>query len=75
MWKFTYISKKTVGPVLLPVDFEEAKENVSKRLEFIENEIKKVEARIDSKQSELGEKGQEIQNIQMRMQQVAQVCC
>lgn len=60
-----------MGPVLLPVDFEEAKENVSKRLEFIENEIKKVETLIETKQNELHEKGVSIQQMQQKMQQEA----
>ena len=31
---------KLVGPVMMDVDLEEAKQNVNKRLEFIETEIK-----------------------------------
>jgi prefoldin beta subunit len=34
---------KLVGPVLLSVDLEDAKQNVQKRIEFIEKELKKVE--------------------------------
>ena len=34
---------KLVGPVLLSVELDESKENVSKRLEFIEAEIKKLD--------------------------------
>ena len=64
---------KLVGPVLIPVDFEEAKENVSKRLEFIESEIKKVEAQIDSKQTELNERGNQIQQLQQKMQEEAAI--
>jgi len=37
---------KLVGPVLMAVDFAEAKQNVAKRLEFIETEIKKVDNQI-----------------------------
>lgn len=37
---------KLVGPVLITVDIHEAKENVSKRLQFIEGEISKIEAAI-----------------------------
>ena len=59
---------KLVGPVLVPVDFEEAKQNVNKRLEFIEQEIKKVESLIDGKQNELNEKATQIQQIQHKMQ-------
>lgn len=37
---------KLVGPILLTVDLDEAKENVGKRLEFIEAEVHKVDASI-----------------------------
>jgi hypothetical protein len=37
---------KLVGPILINVDLEEAKENVGKRLEFIEAEVHKVDATI-----------------------------
>ncbi len=39
---------KLVGPVLLNVELEEAKENVQKRIEFIERELKKIEDLIGS---------------------------
>jgi prefoldin beta subunit len=37
---------KLVGPVLMSVDLDESRENVSKRLEFIETEIKKIDSAI-----------------------------
>lgn len=37
---------KLVGPILIPVELDEAKENVGKRLEFIESEVQKIEAAI-----------------------------
>ncbi len=37
---------KLVGPVLMSVELEESKDNVSKRLEFIETEIKKLDSAI-----------------------------
>jgi hypothetical protein len=37
---------KLVGPVLMAVDFAESKQNVGKRLEFIEAEIKKIDNQI-----------------------------
>lgn len=42
---------KLTGPVLLPQPVSEAKSNVDKRLEFIRNEIKRVEKNISSKQA------------------------
>lgn len=44
---------KLTGGVLLPVEQDEAKSNVQKRLEFIETEIKRCEGNIKSKQQEL----------------------
>ena len=37
---------KLVGPVLMSVDLDESRENVGKRLEFIETEIKKIDSAI-----------------------------
>lgn len=34
---------KLVGPVLLTVDQEEAKDNVAKRIQFIEKEIERLQ--------------------------------
>lgn len=41
---------KLVGPVLMKVELDEAKENVRKRMEFIEAEIVKVDNQIADKQ-------------------------
>lgn len=62
---------KLVGPLLVRVDADEAKGNVDKRLEFINNDISKIEKLIDAKQKALNEKGMEIQEIQMKMQKEA----
>ena len=64
---------KLVGPALIPVEFEEAKDNVSKRLKFIEEEIKKIEVQIDTKQAKLNEYGNEVQKIQQKMQEDAAI--
>lgn len=37
---------KLVGPALMTVELEEAKENVNKRLEFIEAELQKLDTAI-----------------------------
>lgn len=44
---------KLTGGVLLPVEQEEAKGNVEKRLQFIENEITRCEKNIKEKQTQL----------------------
>ncbi|KZC11102.1 PREDICTED: prefoldin subunit 6 isoform X2 [Dufourea novaeangliae] len=44
---------KLIGPVLIKQDLEEAKQNVSKRMEYISSELKRVEeliASLDKKQ-------------------------
>ncbi|KAI3406944.1 YKE2 [Candida oxycetoniae] len=43
---------KLTGPVLLPQDFSEAQLNVDKRIEFINNEIDRVEEKIASEEKE-----------------------
>ena len=43
---------KTVGPVLFKQDYDEVKENVDKRLEFIAKEVQKVDDQVKAKQEE-----------------------
>mmetsp|Transcript_17804 Transcript_17804/g.17882 ORF Transcript_17804/g.17882 Transcript_17804/m.17882 type:complete len:129 (+) Transcript_17804:98-484(+) len=62
---------KLVGPVLMTVDLEESKSNVEKRLEFIEGEIKKIDIQLDIKQSEQKKIGEEVAEIQRKMQENA----
>jgi hypothetical protein len=51
---------KLVGPVLIRVELDEAKVNVSKRLEFIEGEMKKTDNQIAAKQGEQTALGDEV---------------
>lgn len=44
---------KLIGPVLLKQDYIEAKDNVNKRLDFINNEIENIEKNIKQTQNEL----------------------
>lgn len=44
---------KMTGPVLMPQDYSEAKMNVSKRMEFIEGEIKRVEDKLKTTQKDM----------------------
>ena len=62
---------KLVGPVLMSIDLEEAKENVSKRVEFIETEITKLDAAIAVKQGDQTTLGEEIGKLQTEMQKEA----
>jgi len=59
---------KLVGPVLMKVDLEEAKHNVSKRMEFIEKDMKRVDDIIAARQGEQAALGEQIQEMQQRMQ-------
>jgi len=59
---------KLVGPVLMSVELEEAKENVGKRLEFIEGEVQKLDSSIEQKEKELSAMGDEIASLQQKMQ-------
>jgi prefoldin beta subunit len=62
---------KLVGPVLMTIDLEEAKENVAKRVEFIETEISKLDAAIATKQGDQTTLGEEISKLQTEMQKSA----
>lgn len=44
---------KLTGPVLMPQEYSEAKLNVSKRIEFIQGEIKRVEEKIEKEQKNM----------------------
>ncbi|GAB9468450.1 hypothetical protein Gpo141_00005766 [Globisporangium polare] len=62
---------KLIGPVLLKQDVNEAKANVNKRLEFINNELGKVNGKIDLKEKDAVEIRTNISNLQMEMQKRA----
>jgi prefoldin beta subunit len=58
---------KLTGPVLLPQEYSEAKMNVSKRIEFIEGEIKRVEDKIEKEEADIGKSRDKI--LALRAQQ------
>ncbi|KAI5957298.1 YKE2 [Candida jiufengensis] len=58
---------KLIGPILLPQDFLDASSNVSKRIEFIENEIKRVENKIETEEKSMEDIRNEI--IKLRSSQ------
>ncbi|CAH0484482.1 unnamed protein product [Peronospora farinosa] len=62
---------KLVGPVLLKQDVDEAKTNVNKRLEFINNELDKVTTKIEAKEKEAVGIRTNISTMQMEMQKRA----
>ncbi|KAK5133031.1 hypothetical protein LTR08_008236 [Meristemomyces frigidus] len=62
---------KLVGPVLLKQDTVEAKGTVKGRLEYIEKEVKRVEANIQGIQEKSEGKKTQIMQMQSQMQQPA----
>ena len=62
---------KLVGPVLLKQDVEDAKTNVSKRLDFIAKEAEKVATKLERKSAEVEESRKKIIEMQTAMQQSA----
>lgn len=59
---------KRTGPVLLPQDFTEAKDNVNKRIEFIQKELERVEQQIHTLSSKRDTIKSEIIALQQRPQ-------
>mmetsp|Transcript_8985 Transcript_8985/g.10741 ORF Transcript_8985/g.10741 Transcript_8985/m.10741 type:complete len:140 (-) Transcript_8985:47-466(-) len=62
---------KLVGPVLMKNDLDDAKMTVSKRLEFINGEISKLEKKVSTKEKKATEIAQKVQEMQGAMQQAA----
>eukprot|EP00518_Triparma_eleuthera_P015982 CAMPEP_0197545620 /NCGR_PEP_ID=MMETSP1320-20131121/588_1 /TAXON_ID=91990 /ORGANISM="Bolidomonas sp., Strain RCC2347" /LENGTH=133 /DNA_ID=CAMNT_0043105139 /DNA_START=99 /DNA_END=500 /DNA_ORIENTATION=- len=62
---------KMVGPVLVEQDLEEAKTTVEKRLEFITNDLGKVEADCMQKEEKAREVADKIRKAQTEMQRQA----
>lgn len=62
---------KKVGPVLMKHDLDEAKQTVSKRLEFISNELEKVSDKISAKERLAESSARKIQEMQKAMQAAA----
>lgn len=58
---------KMTGPVLMPQDYNEAKMNVQKRLEFIETEIKRVEEKIGKEQKNVEDTRNKLLQIKAQM--------
>lgn len=58
---------KLTGPVLMPQDYGEAKMNVSKRIEFIQGEIKRVEEKIENEQKLMEETRNKLLQVRAQM--------
>lgn len=70
--EFTHLNEdskiyKLTGPVLLPQDYNEAKINVEKRIEFIQEEIKRAETKIQAQQKIIEESRNTLMDIRQKM--------
>ena len=62
---------KLIGPVLIKQDLVEAKSNVEKRLEFIQNETERLDKMVKSMENKQETKHREIQELQKKLQTLA----
>ena len=62
---------KLIGPALMRQDVEEAKQNVDKRIEFIQSEISKSEAKIEKNKKQMEVHGEKVMKMQGEMQMKA----
>merc|ERR1712216_199228 len=62
---------KLIGPVLIKQDLVEAKSNVQKRLEFIQNETERLDKMVKSMENKQETKHREIQELQKKLQTLA----
>ncbi|KAK7022776.1 Prefoldin subunit 6 [Halocaridina rubra] len=61
---------KLIGPALIKQDFEEARQNVNKRIDYIQQEIKRHEGNIEDVEKKAEEKRESIGKLQQQMQQI-----
>uniref|UniRef100_A0A7S2Y415 Prefoldin subunit 6 n=1 Tax=Fibrocapsa japonica TaxID=94617 RepID=A0A7S2Y415_9STRA len=59
---------KMIGPVLMKQDLDEARDNVAKRLDLIQREMKRIEGTLEGKQKQQAELGEKIMKMQQAMQ-------
>lgn len=60
---------KLTGPVLMPQDYNEAKLNVDKRIEFIQEEIKRAESKIKDQETQIESARNTLISIRSKMAQ------
>ncbi|CAH2001809.1 unnamed protein product [Acanthoscelides obtectus] len=58
---------KSVGPVLIKTDLLEAKQNVVKRMDYISNEIKRLDSQIETLEKKQVEHKTVIQKLQQQL--------
>ncbi|KAL1517321.1 hypothetical protein ABEB36_001100 [Hypothenemus hampei] len=60
---------KSVGPVLIKTELVEAKQNVNKRIDYINKELKKVDELIASLEKKMDGHTESLQKLQHQLQQ------
>ncbi|RZF32204.1 hypothetical protein LSTR_LSTR004067 [Laodelphax striatellus] len=60
---------KLIGPVLIKQELDEAKQNVSKRLDYINGELKRIDDLISSTESKREGHKQKIEKLQKQLQE------
>ncbi|KAF5834674.1 Prefoldin [Dunaliella salina] len=63
---------KLIGPALIRQDLVEAKSNVSKRIEYIKNEMDRSDSQLKSLESKNKDKEAELIKLQKKLQSLAQ---
>merc|ERR1711959_873020 len=63
---------KQVGPVLIPQELIEAKANVNKRLEYMNAELAKMDAKIKENNELADKSGEKVMQFQQKMQAMQQ---
>jgi|EP00505_MAST-04D_sp_SCG-Rhode-Island_P001330 prefoldin beta subunit len=63
---------KMVGPVLVLQEYSAAKDNVAKRLEYIEKDVKRVDASVTAKEEALRALEKKIMGMQRAIQEKIQ---
>nr|CAG4643667.1 EOG090X0MQF [Ilyocryptus agilis] len=60
---------KLIGPVLIKQDLEEARQNVAKRMEYISNELKRLDKTIADLDAKQGTQREVLGKLQQQLQQ------
>ena len=60
---------KRIGPVMVPQDLDDAKANVKKRLDFIQEELKKLGKNVQDKEAKMNEAREKMMKLSAEEQQ------
>lgn len=71
VWKLQVY--KLYGPVLVKQDLEESRQNVSKRMDYIEKELKRCNNSLEDLEKKQDKQRESIQKLQQKLQQQYQM--